>query len=596
MFQDRGYQSFAVRELFRFFEEKSGNPLILMPTGTGKSVVIARFICETLLAWPSQKIIICAHVKELIEQNSGKLRSMWPNAPIGINSAELGRRDCIQSAIFASIQSVFKSAKDFGCVNLLIVDESHMVSPEDKSRYQRFIKELREINPHLKVIGFTATGWRTKGGHLVSEKDSLFTDVCVDMTTIEAFNWFFNEGYLCHLTPKKTQLQYDLTGVRKLGSDYNQKDLIECVDRDDLTEALIRETIATAQDRNHWLGFFSGVNHAIVAAEILNDYGIKTIAIHSELNTTDRDNYIEEWKNGKYQCATNNNILTTGIDFPGIDLILMGRPTLSSNLWVQMLGRGTRPVYAPGFDLNTTQGRLQAISAGPKQDCLVLDFSANTKNLGPINDPKIPNKGKKGPKTSAPVKECPCCDTYNHISAKNCIKCNEEFTFEIKISAEASNLEIIKADLPQVDVMEVTHVTYRMHEKEGSPPSIRITYYCGVLTINEFVFPETATPWAAKKFAQWWNGCGHSGPLPNSAEGFLDIAENLTTPTHLRVWVNAKYPQIMGKCFDGTAFGTQSADVTRVRVKPVAYKPLEAVATEVPAGSSRDGWDDDIPF
>lgn len=595
MFQDREYQTYAVNQLFKYFLDNTGNPLVLMPTGTGKSVVIARFILEVLLKWASQKIIVCAHVKELIEQNSQKLRSMWPNAPIGINSAELGSRDFIQSAVFASIQSVFKSAKDFGCVNLLIIDEAHMVSPEDKSRYQRFIKELLQINPNLKVIGFTATGWRTKGGHLVDEKESLFTDVCVDMTTIDAFNWFFNQGYLCRLTPKRTQLEYDLTGVRKLGDDYNQKDLIECVDKNELTEALIRESISKGEDRNHWLGFFSGVNHAIVAAEILNDYGIPTVAIHSDLKSKQRDDYIDDWKRGKYKCATNNNILTTGIDFPGIDLILMGRPTLSSNLWVQMLGRGTRCVYAPGFDLTTTQGRLEAISAGPKQDCLVLDFSANTRNLGPINDPKIPTKGKKGPKVGAPVKECLCCDTYNHISAKNCIKCNEEFTFEIKFGAEASGLDIIKADLPQVDILEVTHVTYRMHEKEGSPPSIKITYYCGVLTINEFVFPEANSQWAAKKFAQWWSGCGHTGPLPNSVEVFLDVAENLTTPTHLRVWVNAKYPSIMAKCFDGTAFGTQSADKSKAHVKPIAYKP-DVNITPAYVPPPVDGFDDDIPF
>lgn len=145
-------------------------------------------------------------------------------------------------------------------------------------------------------------------------------------------------------------------------------------------------------------------------------YGIPTTCIHSKLTKDERTERLAGLKSGKYRAAVNNNILTTGFDLPSIDLIAVIRPTNSPGLWVQMLGRGTRPVYAPGFDLWSTAGRLAAIEAGSKQDCLVLDFAGNTRRLGPINDPVLPRKrATERGSTSTPLRKLqhlhPCVDT-----------------------------------------------------------------------------------------------------------------------------------------------------------------------------------------
>lgn len=597
MFQFREYQERAVNALFDYFNHNSGNPLIAMPTGTGKSVVIALFLYRVLMAWAGQKIIICAHVKELVGQNYDKLISIWPNAPAGINSAELKRRDVWQNCIFASIQSIYKKGSDFGLVHLLIIDEAHMLSPEDESRYQVLIRDLKKVNPHLKVIGLTATNWRSKGGLIYGREDTLFTDLALDLTSMQEFNRFFAEGYLTPLISHKTALQLDVGGVGKVGGDFNNKQLVSKVDKTEITEAAIRETVNAHGDRNHWLGFFSGVHHAIEGAQILNDYGIPTIAIHSDLKPDVRDEYIRLWKSGKYKCATNNNILTTGIDFPGLDLILALRPTMASWLWVQMLGRLTRPVYADGFDLNTVDGRLAAIAAGPKQNGLVLDFSGNTKRLGPINDPVIPN-GKKGKPGPAPVKECSCCPALNHISAQVCVECGTKFTFKIKISDKASELEVIKADLPLVKVLDVTHVTYRLHQKEGSADCVRISYYCGIMVIDEYIFPEAKGESSLRKFYKWWGERSKAEP-PKTALDALGIAADLPTPTQLRVWINNKYPGILGTCFDGTAFGAQTADRSPAQFAPKVFMPEAEPANEVQNANKFagfDDFDDDIPF
>ncbi len=154
---------------------------------------------------------------------------------------------------------------------------------------------------------------------------------------------------------------------------------------------------------------------------------------------------------------------------PEIDLILMLRPTLSVPLWVQMLGRGTRP-------------------APHKKDCLVLDYARNAIRLGPINDPVIPRK--KGEAVGEiPIKLCEICGVFNHIKNKICTQCSNEFSFEIKIKKTAlGGGELIKSDLPIIERFEVDNITYAKKQKEQKPPHIIVTYYCGLRSFKEFLF------------------------------------------------------------------------------------------------------------
>jgi DNA repair protein RadD len=158
MIQPRYYQSEAVQSLYDYFGSgKDGNPLVLMPTGTGKSVVIADFVRSVIKQWPGQRVIIATHVKELVSQNHSKMLETWPEAPAGIHSAGLSQRDVIFPVIFGGIQSMVKNAAKFGHRDLLLVDEAHLISGKDTSNYGKFISILKAINPALKIIGFSAT-------------------------------------------------------------------------------------------------------------------------------------------------------------------------------------------------------------------------------------------------------------------------------------------------------------------------------------------------------------------------------------------------------------------------------------------------------
>lgn len=608
LFQDRDYQTEAVQSIWNYFMSSTGNPLVAMPTGTGKSVVIARFLQSVLMRYPAQRILILTHAQELIAQNYKKLKGLWPFSPAGIYSAGLKTKDSSKPITFAGIASIVKQAMLFGHIDLILIDECHLVSPAEATMYQRFIRDLKKRNPYLKVIGFTATPWRLGHGRLTDpivktidgeevEIPSLFTDVCFDITHPEAFARLIAEGYLSPLSAKRTKTLLDVTGVHMRGGEFIEKELQDAVDRDDITEAALREALELGHDRKKWLVFATGIDHAKTIAGMLNMMGISARCVHSKMKEDgdDRDEVLEGHKRGDFRAIVNNNVLTTGYDDPEIDFIIILRPTASSVLWVQMLGRGTRPLFAPGpYDLNTYEGRWAAIYAGGKKNCLVADYAANSSRLGPIDDPLIPSRRGKGGGV-APVKECPACECYVHASLRFCKEilddgtiCNHEFIFESKLNLEASSDALIKGELPVVKVFKVDHITVMKHSKVGAPPMVRISYYCeGHRKFEEFLCPEH-TNYASVKARQWWR-VRSADPMPANTDEVLKQIEGLPHATHLRVWTNKKYPEIMASCIDGTAFGTQEArlDAPKLDVDVPHDKPVSAFASD---------FDDDIPF
>lgn len=568
MISPRSYQIEAAQSVPNYFMTHSGNPVVAMPTGTGKSVVIAMLLQMVYHYWPGQRVMVLTHVKELIQQNYDKLMTLWPAAPAGVYSAGLNRKESNRKITFAGIGSVVKKAQLFGHIDLVLIDEAHLVSPNDETLYQFFLAALKAVNPHVRVIGFTATPWRLGTGRIT--EDGIFTDVCFDITGMQAFNRLIAEGFLAPLIPRQTKMLLDIEGVHMRGGELIASELQHAVDKYEVTQAALRETLELAYDRRHWLIFASGVEHACNIADMLNDMGVPTVAIHSKMGDAQRDQAIIDFKAGKYRAAVNNNVLTTGFDFPAIDCIIVLRPTASTVLWVQMLGRGTRPFQCDEYK---------------KENCLVLDFAGNTRRLGPINDPVIPRK--KGDKAGgeAPVKLCGSCATYNHASVTHCAYCGAEFTFKVKIKQTAASDELLRGEAPLVEVFKVDHITYSTHEKAGRPPMMKVTYYCGLRSFSEYVCIQH-DGFAQRKARQWWRERS-SAPFPESTEAALTMTSSLTAATHLRIWVNKQYPEILTHCFDGTAFGQQEAS---------APPTVDTTAQAARVAPSFADMDDDIPF
>lgn len=597
----RDYQTEAVYSLWEYFKRASGNPLVCMPTGTGKSVVIAEFLHSVYKPFPNQRVMILTHVKELIEQNFKKLKAIWPNAPAGIYSAGLGRRDTRDRITFAGIASVAKRALEFGHIDIVIVDECHLISLAEETLYNIFFKALKAVNPHLKIIGFTATAWRAGVGHI--EGAGVFTDTAFDVTTVDAFNRFIDEGYLLPLVPKPTNTLLDVSGVHMRGGEFIPGELQAAVNKEEVTRAALHEMIALGEDRKAWLLFCAGVEHAVDTAEMLTSLGVECKAVHSKLSTAERDKILGAYLNGDLKAVTNNNVLTTGFDHPMLDYIGMFRPTASAVLWVQMLGRGTRPVWPeadgsnwdlwgpninPGkFDLTLTDHRLACIQHGPKQNCMVMDFANNIRRLGPVNDPVLPRKkGEKG--GEAPVKLCNCCNTWNHAAAKICFFCKAPFTESVKIKTVASTEVLIKPSVEiVVDVFKVSHMTYELYHRAPKMPMVKVCYYSGIRKFNEYICLEHEG-YALHRARSWWRQ-RTDVPVPETTLQALSSTSFLKVPTHIRVLMHTKYPEIKAYCFDGSCFGTQAADPD---VAPI----VETLMAQPAFSKSQSIQDEDIPF
>lgn len=530
----RTYQQEAIDALYGYFSEHTGNPLVVLPTGAGKSLVIAEFVRTLFEAWPDQRVIMLTHVKELIEQNLEKILNVWPEAPVGVYSAGLGRRDTDHKIIFAGIQSVYMKSRKLGAFDLIIVDEAHLINHRSGGRYAHFLAEQREMNDRVKVIGLTATPFRTDHGDITKSRDkkdkredTIFNAVAYDKPLLE----LIEEGYLSTLVPKNTEAKIDLTGVKVRGGEFVEKDLQAATDNEELTSAAAREILMYGQDRKSWLIFCTGVDHAYHVRDALRKCGVDTETITGHTPKTERARIIEDYRSGKIRALTNANVLTTGFDAPQTDLIAFLRATYSPGLYLQMAGRGTR--LSPG-----------------KKNCLVLDFASNVLRHGPVDMITAWNPVKSRPQ-EAPTKTCPECKTILPIAVMTCPECGYQFEPDedekSKLEDQASDLPILSSQIvrPKPEYQTVTGVRYVKHIKKGgaSPPSLRVMYICGLRMFSEWVCLEHSG-FAQQKAHKWWSARINAYP-PDTVDQALQLTDYLKTPARILVDESSKYPRIM---------------------------------------------------
>jgi len=468
----RPYQQRTIDDLYAWFERNAGNPCLVLPTGAGKSHIVAAICKDALQSWPETRILMLTHVKELIEQNQEKMLQHWPNAPLGIYSASMGKRQ-IEPITFAGIQSVRTKAELLGHVDLVLVDECHLINHKEQGGYRTLLTQLKLINPMLRVIGLTATPYRLGHG-MITDAPALF-DALIEPVTIEQL---IAQGYLSTLRSKVTQSKLNVDGVHKRGGEYIEAELQAAVDTDHNNHAVVREAISRAADRKAWLFFCSGVKHAERVCEALQEHGIKAACVTGETPKLIREKMLADFKAGKLQALTNANVLTTGFDHSAIDLIAMMRPTMSPGLYVQMAGRGLRP--SPG-----------------KADCLVLDFAGVVGTHGPITNITPPQKAGDG-NGEAPVKVCDNCNELCAISAKFCPACNHPFP-----EPESKKLKLHTDDIMGLEGidMPLTGWKWREHISATSGKAMLAVSYYGRLSdpsVTEY-FPVLHEGYAGQK-------------------------------------------------------------------------------------------------
>jgi len=524
----RPYQTEAIASIFDWFAAGHDAPLVVLPTGAGKSFVLAEFIRQAITSYPDTRILVVTHVKELVEQDAAAIRRVWPHASVGIYSAGLGLRQ-FKPITVASIQSIYKREAFYGRFDLIIVDEAHLIPHASTGMYRRLLEKSAEANPDVKLIGLTATPYRLDSGVLHQGDGAMFDGISYEANVAD----LITAGYLCPLTAQHGA-NVDLSGVRMVGGEFNLGQLGERMAAMELVQHHADLIIQRCAERNAWLIFCVTVQHASAVAAALKVRGIPAAYVSGETPNDERDEIIGDFKAGRLRALVNCNILTTGFDHPATDAVVMLRPTMSPGLYVQMVGRGLR--------LHEN-----------KADCLVLDFGGNVRRHGFIDAVEPPRKGKKGDvEMQAPVKECPECNALVPISLHVCT-CEHEFEIAERTNEKEAHVGVMLAAQVAPIELEVRHVYYSRHIGKSGVPTLRVDYQCGLRTVTEYVCIEHSGYARSKAIAWWGQRCDDPfESVPTTVDLAVTFAVCLKKPVRLLVSFASKYPEIKRHFFAHT--------------------------------------------
>jgi DNA repair protein RadD len=467
MLELRPYQRAAIDGLYNYWSDKKGdNPVVVAPTGSGKSLIIAHLIKDAM-SYPGTRVLILTHVKELLEQNASELVALYPEADVGFYSASLKKKVLRKPITFAGIQSIHKKAYQMvPAPDLVIVDEAHLIPKNYGTRYNKFLSDLRICNRGVKVVGLTATPYRLDSGWLHEGDNAIFDGIAYDIPVAD----LMEQGFLAPVISKSGVKTIDLSNVGKRGGEYIESELAKAASDPELVTETVAEIVRYGAERKAWLVFACGVNHAELLCAEFETHGIGADVVTGSDGMSARADKIERFRRGGSKCLINVNVLTTGFNVPHVDLVAIVRATESTGLYIQIVGRGTR--IAPG-----------------KENCLVLDYGDNVMRHGFIDKikPKIKGRTEDG---EAPVKKCPECLTVNHAAVRVCIECGHEFPppqFNHGTKAYSGAMISTQVEAEWVDVNDVGYSRWR---KEGKPDSIRVTYYCGLIKVSEWLCPD----------------------------------------------------------------------------------------------------------
>lgn len=388
--QLRAYQQEAVKRVVHHFRATSDPAVVVLPTGSGKSLVIAE-----LARLARGRVLVLAHVRELVEQNHAKYQAYGLVADIF--SAGLKRKEASRQVVFGSVQSVVRNLAQFNDASftLLVIDECHRVSLEEDSSYRQVIDHLQRQNPQLKILGLTATPFRLGQGFIYHRhyhgmvrggEESFFTDCVFE----QPLRLMVKQGFLA--APRRLDMAiegYDFSALARSSSGlFREEELNRVVAGSRATPGIIAQVVEQAADCQGVMIFAATVAHA---EEIMGYLPADQSALITGATVSaERTALIDAFKARKLKYLVNVAVLTTGFDAPHVDLIAILRPTESVSLYQQIVGRGLR--LSPG-----------------KEACLILDYAGNPWDL------YAPEVGEPRPDSdSEPVQvECPECGHAN---------------------------------------------------------------------------------------------------------------------------------------------------------------------------------------
>lgn len=511
----RPYQQDCIQAIRKHFRTSNDSAVVSASTGSGKTIIFSDLIKGLNKRAPDFRTLILAHRKQILQQSYDKLITVAPELKrdVGIYSAGLNLRQMDKKITIAGIQSVHNRAFEFDKFGLIIVDEGHHFSEEERTTYKKFIDNCKEKNPELKVLIFTATPYRMKGG-LIYGEDKMIKKLIYKIGTGE----LIDQGYLCHVTAKHAKASQDFSKVKMTGGEFNKLEVELILNKQKLVEETVKEIkeLSFFVGREKILIFCCSIAHAELVRKTI---GIDFCSItHSKMSKQDRQD--NEWQfitGGEYgtEFMCNVGVLTEGWDCPKVDCIVLLTATASPGKYVQMVGRGLR--NAPG-----------------KENCLVLDFAENIDRHGPIDRVEEIMEKKKREKISPKadckmMKVCPECDTYLALAARECLECGYLFPERSFIHNHKAGSGAILASEIELQEKVVYNVCCNIHKKKDKPDSLKVTYYSKQFSYKNGIGNLDLTPvsewicfqhtgYALKKARSWWHGRFASAPPEKIAD------------------------------------------------------------------------------
>lgn len=325
------FQLDAIRAIQAAHARQVRRMLVVMPTGTGKSVVGSQLPA----ALDCRPMLWLAHRKELLDQARDHLRRANPKLTVDV---EQGDRYADHDAdiVVASVPTLGRKEsrrkEKFKRFGLLLVDECHRIACDTFLSVLRYFRAGQEDGPPL--VGVTATPFRSDKQRLAN----IFDEVVYEKTLRKAIE----EGHLVRIRAVRVASETDLSNVRSRRDDFVESELASVVNTDYRNSLLCSAIEQHAADRRSILVFCTGVDHAERTAEQLRDRGHKAECVTGKTDMDERSDILRRFKQGETRIVSNCAVLTEGYDQPSIDAVVMARPTKSRLFYCQAIGRGTR--------------------------------------------------------------------------------------------------------------------------------------------------------------------------------------------------------------------------------------------------------------
>jgi DNA repair protein RadD len=545
MIDARDYQARALDKIYADLQVKQ-NVLLSGMMGCGKTFMAVRLIQRLYKEVPDMRFLVLMHKQELCQQffNSFQKFTGIPFTEIGLCCAGLGEKVLDRRVTIATIQTFVNVKEKYSGAGLIVVDEAHRIDINSDTQYKQVFDYLRLQRPNSRLLGITATPARLGHGYIYGSKCkpgniNLFDEISHKITYQE----LRDAGFLVPLkgvVANHESLGADLAGVSTNG-DYVLDQLGEIMSREIHLHTAVEAIDQYCTDYERVCVFCCTIDHAEKLHDLLGD---RSTIVHSRLSSFERTANMMAWERGEKPIMTSVNILTEGFDMPVLDCLVFARPTLSSSLFLQAVGRVLRT--HPG-----------------KEYGFLVDLTDNTSRFGTDLDrikvtvPKAVEAMEAKERTMWKI--CPNCEVEVHIALRECSACGFEWPErECVVAAALPKMKDVTFEKEPPVWKDVIDWEPSIHESKKNGKTLgRIDYFYYATDYKKecvsmfLCFSDQYSGYAVQASMKKWNQVSDED-FPSSIDEFCE--RRLFVPVRVLVDISGKYPDLVEVDVDENMF------------------------------------------